>query len=64
MRLEAYEKYNALIDAEAKKLLWETYGKGFYYVTAQGRSVVNSPWSGPAYHALLSRPEFGDFEIR
>jgi 4-hydroxyacetophenone monooxygenase len=63
-RSPAYEEYNARIDREAKRLLWETYGKGFYYVTAEGRSVVNSPWSGPQYHALLFNPDFSAFDVR
>jgi 4-hydroxyacetophenone monooxygenase len=63
-RPDAFESYNARIDQEAKKLVWEAYGKGFYYVTKEGRSVVNSPWSGPDYRALLLTPDYTAFDLR
>jgi len=63
-REDAFLRYNEALDQESKKLLWEHYGKGFYYLTKDGRSVVNSPWSGPEYHALLLQPRWEDFVVR
>lgn len=58
---EAFDRYNAALDEENSKLLWETYGQGFYYLTEQGRSFVNSPWPGADYHAMLFEPDYDDF---
>ncbi|MEY2926081.1 MAG: hypothetical protein RL367_558 [Pseudomonadota bacterium] len=63
VRPEAFDAYNDRVDAENKRITWETYGKGFYYLTDQGRSVVNSPWRGATYHALLREPDFGDYLV-
>lgn len=63
-RESAYVRYNEALAQESKKLLWERYGKGFYYLTKEGRSVVNSPWSGPEYHDLLLHPKFEDFLVQ
>ena len=63
-RFDAYENYNTRMDEATSKLLWETHGKGFYYLTEAGRSVVNSPWASPDYHALLLQPDYRDFVIR
>lgn len=60
---EAYDSYNVNLDSANKKVLWETFGKGFYYLTEQGRSVVNSPWRGEDYHAMLFEPDFRQFKI-
>ncbi len=64
VRQDAFEDYNARVDAKNKEIIWETHGKGFYYLTEEGRSVVNSPWSGPEYFAMLRTPEFADYDIR
>jgi 4-hydroxyacetophenone monooxygenase len=63
VRPESFEAYNVRLDAENKRITWETFGKGFYYLTDEGRSVVNSPWRGAYYHALLREPDFGDYLI-
>lgn len=64
VRKDAFRAFNEELDAENKKLVWETYGKGFYYLTDQGRSVVNTPWRGADIHAMLYAPDFAEFEIR
>lgn len=60
---EAYDDYNKRLDEANQQVLWETYGKGFYYLTEQGRSVVNSPWRGTDYHALLFEPDMAEFKL-
>jgi 4-hydroxyacetophenone monooxygenase len=62
-RREAYVEYNKKLDAQAKTLLWETFGRGHYYLTAQGRSVVNSPWTVVDYQSLLAQPDLKDFDV-
>jgi 4-hydroxyacetophenone monooxygenase len=60
---EAYDAYNVRLDEANKRVIWETYGKGFYYLTDAGRSVVNSPWRGTDYHAMLYEPDLSQFDI-
>jgi 4-hydroxyacetophenone monooxygenase len=61
---EAFERYNQRMDAKTKELIWEQFGKGFYYLTSAGRSVVNTPFSGPEIFSMLRNPDFDDYEIR
>src|SRR5690606_27471646 len=63
VREQAFDNYNARIDKKNQELIWETYGQSFYYLTDEGRSVVNSPWNGPEYYAMLRDPDFADYEI-
>ncbi|MBN6731280.1 flavin-containing monooxygenase [Burkholderia multivorans] len=60
---DAFAEYNERLDEANKKVIWEAYGKGFYYLTEEGRSVVNSPWRGPDYHAMLYQPDFGHYRV-
>lgn len=61
---EAFEDFNQRLDAQNKKLLWESYGKGFYYLTDEGRSVVNSPWPVADIHDMLYAPDLGGYSVR
>jgi 4-hydroxyacetophenone monooxygenase len=60
---EAYRASNERLDQQNKKVLWETYGKGFYYLTEAGRSVVNSPYRCADMHAMLYEPNYEEFKI-
>ncbi len=60
----AFEKSNAALDAENKKVLWEAHGKGFYYLTDSGRSVVNSPFRCISVHEMLYEPDYDEFALR
>jgi 4-hydroxyacetophenone monooxygenase len=62
-RREAYLDYNKKLDAQADTLLWQTFGRGHYYLTAEGRSVVNSPWTVVDYQTLLAAPNLRDFDV-
>ncbi len=61
---EAYRTSNEKLDEQNKKVVWETYGKGFYYLTESGRSVVNSPYRCADVHAMLFEPDYEEFEVR
>lgn len=63
-RQDAYEAYNARMDAQNSKIVWETDGKGGYYVTKDGRSYVNQPWRTHDYHAMIVEPRMEDFILR
>lgn len=62
-RRDVFDEYNTRLDAEAKGLIWEEAGHG-YYVNEWGRSGVNAPWKTADYHKMVSNPNFDDFEIR
>lgn len=64
LRQGAFDAYNASVDERARELLWETHGKGGYYVTAEGRSFVNQPWRNYEYHAAIVKSGMDDFIIR
>ncbi|CAN5203483.1 NAD(P)/FAD-dependent oxidoreductase [soil metagenome] len=61
---EAYRASNTRLDVENKKVIWEALGKGFYYLTDQGRSVVNSPYPTAEVHAMLYAPDLSEYTIR
>jgi 4-hydroxyacetophenone monooxygenase len=64
---EAYERYNAALDAEAAKLLLmmeEGAPDKNYYVNSDfGRLQMNAPWYGPEFHRLCTQVEWDDIEI-
>lgn len=60
----AFNDFNKRLDAQNKKLLWESYGKGFYYLTQEGRSVVNSPWPVSELHDMLYAPDIGEYLVQ
>ena len=62
VRHDAFQRYNDAMDEENKNLLWESQGKGSYYVNAQGRSGVNMPWSVHDFYAMVKQPDFDDFD--
>ena len=63
---DAYERYNAALDEEAKKLLLlQEYGapEKNYYVNEFGRLQVNAPWYGPEYHRMCTNVDWDDLEL-
>jgi 4-hydroxyacetophenone monooxygenase len=60
----AFDASNAQLDAANKAVIWESHGKGFYYLTEQGRSVVNSPFRVVDVYRMLLSPDPADFEVR
>lgn len=67
VKLDAYERYNKALDAEASRLLLmqeEGAPDKNYYINEYGRMQVNAPWYGPEYHRLCTQIEWDDLEIR
>jgi 4-hydroxyacetophenone monooxygenase len=64
VREEAFERYNADLDAATADLIWEEGSPAGhnYYVNRHGRQQVNAPWRTEDYFALLARPEATDFD--
>jgi 4-hydroxyacetophenone monooxygenase len=63
-RQESFDEYNAELDAANKSILWETHGKGFYYVSPEGRSIVNAPWRIADLYDRLFAPNWDHFRVR
>lgn len=64
VRDDAFRDFNRRLEEQNKNVIWETYGKGFYYLTQTGRSVVNTPWRCADIHSMLYEPNFDEFDIR
>jgi 4-hydroxyacetophenone monooxygenase len=66
VKMEAYERYNKDLDAEANQLLLlqeEGAPDKNYYINEYGRMQVNAPWYGPEYHRLCTQVNWDDIEI-
>jgi 4-hydroxyacetophenone monooxygenase len=67
VKREAYERYNAALDAEASKLLLlqqEGAPEKNYYVNREhGRLQVSAPWYGPEYHRMCTNVDWDDVAI-
>ncbi len=64
---DAYERYNAALDVEARKMLQLTKEGGVdknYYVNAQhGRLQVNAPWQSPDYHRMFTTVDWDALKL-
>ncbi|MFN8027624.1 MAG: NAD(P)/FAD-dependent oxidoreductase [Acidimicrobiia bacterium] len=66
VKMEAFEKYNKELDAEASTLLLlqeEGAPEENYYINEHGRMQVNAPWYGPEYHRMCTNVEWDDLEL-
>ena len=66
VKLDAYERYNKALDAEAANLLLlhdEGAPDKNYYVNHHGRMQVNAPWYGPEYHRLCTEVDWDDIDL-
>ena len=64
VRRRAYDAYNAELDGEMAKMLWEREkGGGGYYVNQFGRSGVNMPWTLADFYCRVETPDLGDFTL-
>jgi 4-hydroxyacetophenone monooxygenase len=59
----AFDAFNRALDEQNRKIVWETFGKGFYYLTGSGRSVVNTPWPNATVREMLFEPDLAEFDI-
>lgn len=64
LKRETYDAYNAELDAEMSKMLWESEkGGGGYYVNEFGRSGVNMPWTLAEFYDRVKAPDMDDFDL-
>lgn len=59
-----FETYNREIDDAVRDLIYETEGKGGYFLNAHGRSGVQMPWTVDEYHARLLPADIADYDAR
>ena len=64
---EAFERFNAALDEEAKKLVLMTkegaMEKNYYVNNEHGRLQVNAPWYGPLFQQMCTDVNWDDLEI-
>jgi len=63
IKREVFDNYNAMLDVQAKKAIWESEGSG-YFINKHGRQGVNNPWTNGQYHPMVKAVDFGDYIIR
>ncbi|KAG9529400.1 hypothetical protein KCU93_g3568, partial [Aureobasidium melanogenum] len=59
---DTFQSYQKKLDAQNKKLLWESKGSS-YYVNEHGRQAVNMPWTTAEYHPMIAQPNFDDYKL-
>lgn len=64
VKQESFAKSNANLDEKMKTVLWESEGKGGYYVNKHGRSGVNMSWKAHEYFNLIRRADITEYEWR
>jgi 4-hydroxyacetophenone monooxygenase len=63
-RRDAYDAYNAEVDARNERRVWSDPRADNYYRNEHGRSAVMCPFAIEEIHALLRDPPFDEMEIR
>ncbi|MDA0165322.1 NAD(P)/FAD-dependent oxidoreductase [Solirubrobacter ginsenosidimutans] len=63
-RRDAYDRFNAEVDARNARKVWSDPRAHNYYWTEHGRSAVMCPFNSPEIFTLLRHPAFDELEIR
>lgn len=61
VKRESFVKSNAALDEKMKTVLWDSEGKGGYYVNAYGRSGVNTSWKSHEYFNLIKNADLESY---
>lgn len=62
---EAYDQYNADLDAKLKTKLWEEEAyAGGYYINQHGRPGVSMPWSLQEFYEMIRTPDMTEYVLR
>lgn len=64
VRREAFEDYNARMDAEMAAVLWHTEGQGGYFVNEHGRVGTQMPWKADRFYELVRKSDPQNFLFR
>lgn len=60
---QAFDDYNAELDAALAHTVWDFGGTTTYYRNAKGRIVTNSPWRYVDYWSRVNTPQLDDFVL-
>jgi 4-hydroxyacetophenone monooxygenase len=63
-RRDAYDRFNAEVDARNARKVWSDPRAHNYYWTEHGRSAVMCPFNSPEIFHLLRHPAFDELEVR
>lgn len=64
VRRDAFDAYNASLDQELSKKLFEIEnGGGGYYMNGHGRPGVSMPWTIQQFYRLIREPDFDAYTI-
>lgn len=53
VKSDMFERYNHDLRKALKNILWETQGKGGYYLNKQGHSHINMPWTLNEFYDMV-----------
>jgi 4-hydroxyacetophenone monooxygenase len=62
IKKEVFDKYQAELDAQTAKLIWESEGAG-YFLNKHGRQQVNMPWTNAEYFPRIRNIRMEEFNI-
>jgi 4-hydroxyacetophenone monooxygenase len=62
LKREVFDEYQARLNLQAKKAIWETEGAG-YFVNKHGRQGVNNPFTNAQYHPMIRQVNFDDYIV-
>ena len=51
---EVFDKYQAELDAQTAKIIWESESAG-YFLNKHGRQQVNMPWTDAEYFPRIKK---------
>jgi len=51
---EVFDNYQAELDAQTTKIIWESEGAG-YFLNKHGRQQVNMPWTNAEYFPRIKK---------
>jgi 4-hydroxyacetophenone monooxygenase len=60
-RRDAYEEYNARLDAAARNFIWEGEGIVTYFLNEHKRSIFMVPWDPVDYYSWIHHPNPDDY---
>jgi 4-hydroxyacetophenone monooxygenase len=64
VRRDAFENYNAGMDEALKQLLWQTEGKGGYFLNEYGRVGTQMPWTADQFYELVRKSDPQNYVFR
>jgi 4-hydroxyacetophenone monooxygenase len=61
IKSDIFDKYQAELDAQTSKIIWESEGAG-YFLNKHGRQQVNMPWTNAEYFPRIKKVKPEEFD--